>query len=365
MEIKSQEKKESNFINPELVKSKIEDKEQIFILDVREEWEYENWHIKESVNIPLMQLQQNINKIPKDKEIITVCAHGVRSEQARQFLISNGYKAKTMYSGMVNWNSVYDIAEIQLNNKNIKVLQFRRIGKGCLSYLVINKDKALLIDPTIDIEIFRKTGEENNANIIAILDTHTHADHVDGIIFFPYIKYISPDSELKIKHGLIKNNQKIIINDITIKTISTPGHTPESMIYLLEDLAFTGDTLFIESIGRPDLNQDSKENVSILFNTLHKKILTLPENTKILPAHYSEKIKLEKNTPITSTLKELKENLNILKLNKEEFIDFIIKNTNQKPENFEAIKKINLGLIEADIEEIRELEAGPNRCAVS
>src|SRR3989344_1621509 len=174
MEIKTQNKEESNFINPDLLKNKINNKEQIFILDVRNKLEYENWHIKEAVNIPLMQLQQNLNIIPKDKEVITVCAHGVRSEQARQFLILNGYKVKTMFGGMVQWNSVYDITKINTQNEKIEVLQFRRVGKGCLSYMIIDNDKAVLIDPTIDIEVFIKTAKEKNTNIITILDTHTH-----------------------------------------------------------------------------------------------------------------------------------------------------------------------------------------------
>ncbi|MBI2580134.1 MAG: hypothetical protein HYW27_04500, partial [Candidatus Aenigmarchaeota archaeon] len=132
--------------------------------------------------------------------------------------------------------------------------------------------------------------------------------------------------------------------------------------YLLGEFAFTGDTLFIESVGRPDLGQDAEKNAEALWETLHKKLLLMPDSAKILPAHYGGEIK--HGMPVAAALGELKRSLAALSMQKQEFIRWVARNVQPKPSNFEAIKEFNKGLAELEAEELRELEAGPNRCAV-
>ncbi|MBI2146114.1 MBL fold metallo-hydrolase [Candidatus Woesearchaeota archaeon] len=349
-------------ITPQELNEKME-KEQLFLCDVREPYEYEQWHISESNNIPLSQLAQRITSIPKEKTIITICAHGIRSERARQFLSQQGYTAFTMAGGMVAWNSVYDQAVFSTSTSEI--LQFRRIGKGCLSYMILSGNEALIIDPTIDTSIYLEAARERKVNIVGVLDTHTQADHISGsskLAEAVGAPYYSADANNRFTHKALTPGQVISYGAINVQAISTPGHTPESMAFLLDNVIFTGDTLFIDSIGRPDLGEDLLGNATQLWESVHT-LFRRPNSTTIFPAHYNPTVKVQKNVPLTITLGNLQSRLPLQ--SKELFISAITANRTPKPENFEVILAINKGLEFAEDEELRELEAGPNRCAAT
>ncbi len=352
-----------NIITPSSLKQKLDLDGTIKIIDVREPYEFDEWHIKGSLNIPMMELGDNLRGIDKSKEIITICQHGARSLRAAQYLNSLGYKAKSMNGGMVAWNSVYDVAEI---DDSFKILQFRRVGKGCLSYMIIDDKEAVVIDPTTDIQTYIDAATTKKVKIIGVFDTHVHADHVSGgrkLADMAKCVYHSPDTSNKIKHEIVKDNSEIKFGTKKLKVITTPGHTPESVVYRLDNYFFTGDSLFVDSVGRPDLGQDSKENSKILWETL-QKLLTL-ENAIILPAHYSDKVEIKKNIAVSAKIDELKQ-IKPLKMKKDEFVKWVVENDAPKPGHFEIIKKINLGDLHTDnMHEIRELEAGPNRCAIN
>ena len=112
----------------------------IFLLDVRSPEEFKQWSIEGSKNIPLGQISGSLNEIPKDKEIVTICPQGNRAGMATFMLQRQGYNVKTLEEGLKGWSSAfehssqeYDIA----NGQRIKVVQIRKIGKGCISYIVI------------------------------------------------------------------------------------------------------------------------------------------------------------------------------------------------------------------------------------
>ncbi len=343
---------------PTRAEKKLDDKRPLFLLDVREPDEFTGWHIPSAINIPLGALQQRAQDVPKDKEIITICAHGIRSARASHFLHAQGYGVQTLDGGMVMWNCVYDIVPVPCSLENGEVLQFRRIGKGCLSYMIFSGDKSInaaVIDPTVDIQLYIEEAEKRKAHIVGVLETHMQADHVSGA---RELAGAVQGLHMFGREGTFQ------IGDAEIRAVSGPGHTQESVVCILGNLAFTGDTLFIESVGRPDLGENMRAQAAQLWETLQKKLLALPETTIILPAHYGAAVELRKNVPVAAPLGELKKKLHALQLGKEEFITFITKNIPQKPPHFEAIMQVNKGLAEGDLSEIRELEAGPNRCAV-
>ncbi|MBI2173228.1 MAG: MBL fold metallo-hydrolase [Candidatus Aenigmarchaeota archaeon] len=346
-----------SFMTPQELKQKLDEGQKIFVLDVREPLEYEEWHIPGSVNIPLSSVYAGA-ELPKDRKIIAVCLHGMRSERAKQILSMQGYDISSMRGGMVAWNSVYDITEISSG-----ILQIRRVGKGCLSYMITSDGEAAVIDPTIDTDVYMQAAGKNR--IAAAIETHVHADHASGGCILAErtgAAYYAPDDGQTTKHQTVSYGTAIRVGDAEIRAVHTPGHTPGSMTYLLGEFAFTGDTLFIESVGRPDLGQDAEENAGILWETLQKRILVLPDTTKILPAHYGSEIK--HGLLISAALGELKRSLAALSMQKQKFIRWVAGNVQPKPSNFEAIKEFNKGLAELEDEELRELEAGPNRCAV-
>jgi glyoxylase-like metal-dependent hydrolase (beta-lactamase superfamily II)/rhodanese-related sulfurtransferase len=400
-------------IDPEELKKKIDKNENIFLLDVRTPQEYEAWRISyENHNNPklipvdrlFMKDPTLLEEIPKDKEIVTVCAHGNRSMIAAKILTQLGYSVKSVKGGMAGWNKVYDVAEIPVPKEApFKIWQIRRISKGCIGYIISSKqDKtATVIDPSREIyESFLQTAQDNELQITQLIDTHQHADHVSGIvkltktktpetnmgktnIFFSSLEeYDSSETELK-NVRYVKDGDKLNVGDkVTLRAIHTPGHTNGSMSFIIEytpndnnnlnnkdpvhSYLFTGDTLFVDGVGRPDLRDEAKKFAELLYDTYHKKILQLPDNTVVLPAHFNgTSISLKHTVPILETLGTIKKRVKLLSMNKEEFIDYIADTVQPRPGNYKTIISINKKMLPYDEIEMADLEAGPNSCAIS
>ena len=400
-------------IDPEELKKKIDNNEDIFLLDVRTPQEYEAWRISyENHNNPklipvdrlFMKDPTLLEEIPKDKEIVTVCAHGNRSMIAAKILTQLGYSVKSVKGGMAGWNKVYDVAEIPVPKEApFKIWQIRRISKGCIGYIISSKqDKtATVIDPSREIyESFLQTSKDNELQITQLIDTHQHADHVSGIvkltktktpetnmgktnIFFSSLEeYDSSKTELK-NIMYVKDGDKLNVGDkVTLRAIHTPGHTNGSMSFIIEytpndnnnlnnkdpvhSYLFTGDTLFVDGVGRPDLRDEAKKFAELLYDTYHKKILQLPDNTVVLPAHFNgTSIALKHTVPILETLGTIKKRVKLLSMNKEEFIDYIADTVQPRPGNYKTIISINKKMLPYDEIEMADLEAGPNSCAIS
>jgi glyoxylase-like metal-dependent hydrolase (beta-lactamase superfamily II)/rhodanese-related sulfurtransferase len=399
-------------IEPNELKKKIDNHEDIFILDVRTPQEYESWKLSYDNHqnpklIPVDRLFLNdsnlLKEIPKDKEIVTVCAHGNRSMMAARLLNQLGYNVKSVRGGMAGWNKVYDVAEVAVPKEApFRIWQVRRISKGCMGYIVSSNEDctAVVIDPAREIyEAFLNVAMENELKIIKVIDTHQHADHVSGVAkltktvstetnaealaYFSSLEvYDSQNTEININY--IKDGEQIHISkEISLRAIHTPGHTNGSMSFLVnnsddtdatksrEDNAqysylFTGDTLFADSVGRPDLREEAKKYARLLYETYHQKILHLPENTLILPAHFNgTSIILKNAVPIADTIGSVKKKIKLLSMTEDEFVHFVTDTLPSRPMNYNTIIDINKRMLPFDDMQMPDLEAGPNSCAVS
>ena len=177
----------------------------------------------------------------------------------------------------------------------------------------------------------------------------------------------------------VKDGDIIDIGKIKIKTLYTPGHTNGSISFLVESneadqndnnnktkkLLFTGDTLFVNGIGRPDLRDKAKEFASILYDTLYNKLFRLSQDVIVFPAHFDKDVQSKK--VISSTLGEIKKRgRDLLKLDKQSFIDKVSSLVMPTPSNFKEIIAINTGNKPLPSpSEALELEIGPNRCSIS
>ena len=158
------------------------------------------------------------------------------------------------------------------------------------------------------------------------------------------------------------------IGSISLKVIHTPGHTPGSLSFIVGNkLLFTGDTLFVDSIGRPDLRDKAEEFAENLYNTIQQKIMKLPNDILILPAHFEKDVKADEI--LASTLGEVKKKSQFLNPNitKEEFIKRISSKVMAYPPNYREIISINKGEspLQSSLSEIFDLEMGPNSCGIS
>lgn len=399
-------------IEPTELKKKIDNHENIFILDVRTPQEYEAWKLSYENHqnpklIPVDRLFMNdpnlLKEIPKDQEIVTLCAHGNRSMMAARLLNQLGYNVKSVRGGMAGWNKVYDVAEVPVPMEApFRIWQIRRISKGCMGYIVSSKvDKtAAAIDPSREIyEAFLSIASENDLKIIKVIDTHQHADHVSGVAkltsaiarqgnaeafacFSSLEEYNSENTEIRIHY--LKDGDNIEISPrISLGVIHTPGHTNGSMSFLLSSTndtdankhteekspvsyLFTGDTLFVDSVGRPDLREEAKKYAELLYQTYHQKIVNLPENTLVLPAHFNAtSIALKHAEPISETIGSLKKKIKLLSMNEDEFVHQVTDTLPSRPMNYKTIIEINKRILPFDDMQMPDLEAGPNSCAVS
>ena len=237
-----------------------------------------------------------------------------------------------------------------------------------MSYLVGSKStkECFIIDPSQFFEEYLKLVKEI-FKIKGVIETHVHADHISGAKVLAEItktKYYVSGNDFKAKTDFIdlRETKEIYIGNNTIKVIETPGHTDGSVCLLINNkVLLTGDTLFLEGTGRPDLRskEDIKKSMSLLFNSLDK-LKQMDKNLIILPAHFTNYNK----TPICEKLITLLEDNKTLRINsRQEFLDHILHNLPTTPPNYEQIKNININGIQVITQIGEKLELGPNRCA--
>ncbi len=350
----------------------------LLILDIREEQPFNDWHIKDSLNIPVYndiwqgnfdRVKKMLGKLPKDKKIVTVCNAGVTSQNASMLLESMGYDTLILERGMMGWNSSHVSSDIMDNGKII-LRQIIRVGKGCLSYLIGSRStkECMIIDPSNFVNEYVEMVNSSGFKLKAVIETHVHADHVSGALrLAEYTKsdyHVSAkDLKAKVNFTNLTDGKMIQLGDSVLKVIETPGHTDGSVCIVLDDIAiFTGDTLFIEGVGRPDLGrskEDAEKGASVLFESINK-IKQLDKNLLILPAHFSS----QQDFPISKKLGEIINMNKSMNMNSQkDFVDFITNNTPESPPNYIQIKNINMNCLRVQQQMAEQMEFGPNRCA--
>ncbi|NLR60051.1 MBL fold metallo-hydrolase [Chitinophaga polysaccharea] len=235
----------------------------------------------------------------------------------------------------------------------------KQLYTNCLSeaaYFIASEGVAVVIDPLRDIEVYLDLAKEHNATIQYIFETHFHADFVSGHLELA----AATGAKIVYGPGAVTNFETYVANDnevfnigaVTMKVLHTPGHTLESSCYLLSDekqqpyAVFTGDTLFVGDVGRPDLfsgNLTKEELADYLFDSLNSKIKTLPDNVIVYPAHGPGSACGKNLGPNTfSTIGDEKAtNYALLATDKQEFIDQVTSGLSTPPSYFPINAKIN------------------------
>lgn len=173
---------------------------------------------------------------------------------------------------------------------------------GCAAYVFGcgSLGKCAVVDPQAhDIDVYARFAAEKSMTITHVIDTHVHADHRSGGLALAMkvgAKYCLHESaDVAIPFEPLRDRQEIDLGDTRVTVLHTPGHTPESMCLVVTDLrrgsdpwfVLTGDTLFVGAVGRPDLPGRARENAGELFDCIHDKLLSLPDDLEIHPGHFS------------------------------------------------------------------------------
>jgi glyoxylase-like metal-dependent hydrolase (beta-lactamase superfamily II) len=347
--------------------------ESVTVVDVRRAHEHAEWSIPGSVGHDAYdRLKAEDEGAMDDLEpleegpVVTVCNAGQASTTAAERLRERGIEALTLEGGMKAWSAAWNTAGVEL--PDAEVVQVRRTGKGCLSYLIGSGGEAIVVDASVDPEVYLDLAEDRDLTITRVLDTHVHADHLSrsGILaeFTGATLHLPAGAPVSYPFDPLEDGDEVPVGTSRVRVLRTPGHTPESTSYLLDGKAlFTGDTLFLSAVGRPDLGS-SPEGAHQKARSLHTSlgsILSLDPGTLVLPGHTSEPVPFD-SVPIAATLSEVRENTSLLGENVGVFVESITGRAAPTPENYERILGLNRAG-EWPREDPTELEAGANRCA--
>jgi glyoxylase-like metal-dependent hydrolase (beta-lactamase superfamily II)/rhodanese-related sulfurtransferase len=376
--------------------------EDIFILDIRNRDEAEAAPVEgtkplRSINVPYFEMLESsesfdfvesvkeahdrglMEGMPRDEPILAVCAKGDTSDFVVDALRPLGYDIRHLGGGTLAWGNHYELRTVAEEDK-LAVYQIQRLARGCLSHVVVSDGRGVVIDPLRHIDQYSELAEAENFEITAVLDTHGHADHISGgrtladWLKVPYFLHpydgIHPLDVLpaEMDYEFLKEGWELAVGGATIRAMHVPGHTLGNIVFYLDDrFLFTGDSIFIRSIARPDLGGKGETWAPIHYRSL-SRLLELPDETLIMPGHFSGRTEANDAGQFAAPLGELKETndgLQMVHKGEEPFVQYILESLPKFPDEYVEIKRVNAGLLEPDEDEASELELGKNICALS
>ncbi|QUO47431.1 MBL fold metallo-hydrolase [Halorubrum ruber] len=400
------------------------------VVDTRPEESFAGWRVADAVHYfykPFHEFDvddfERETGLSPDDSVVTLCAKGKASNDFAAELDTAGYDDVVVVAdGMRGWSAVYDRTAVPLGDRPdaappLDVVQVQRRAKGCLGYLAVggrergpadhvpaasDSDGADRVAVAIDVsrhgDEWIEAAGERGASIAAVLDTHVHADHLSGgraladELGVPYyLAAAAADRDVAAEFEPIERNETLDVGGVDLKALATPGHTDDGASYLVGDAAvLTGDTLFIDSVGRTelqfsagdaddtadaDVNADADDEPGAaaaarrLYDSLHGTLLAEPDGVAVCPGHFA--VANDGTTgdvvpgePVFTTVGDARRGIGILGLDREAFVERITRTLPEKPPNYESVIAANRG-VEAPPDETAaiELELGPNRCA--
>lgn len=363
------------------VARKVIENKELFIVDVRNHDAFEDWKIEghkfEYLNIPYFELldgvEELVPQLPKDKEILVVCAKEGSSMMVAEMLSEEGMDVAYLEGGMKSWSMHLEPIKVADLNGG-ELYQFVRLGKGCLSYMMISEGEAALIDAVRFTDVFTSFAKEKGVEIKHVFDTHLHADHISGgrhiAAQVGATYYLPPKDATEVVYDYTPLEDGLTVQigraKIDVNALYSPGHTIGSTSFIVDNqYLLTGDILFIDSIGRPDLAGLAEDWVGDLRTTLYKRYRELTEELIVLPAHFMIIDELNEDGTVSKRLGDLfAENHGLNIEDEEEFRHTVTDNLPPQPNAYQQIRQVNMGKINPDQDEQTEMEIGPNRCAV-
>ncbi|HEU5261000.1 MAG TPA: MBL fold metallo-hydrolase [Gemmatimonadales bacterium] len=310
--------------------------------------------------------------------VAVICGHGNSSKQATLFLRKKGFDAYSMTGGMAAWETVYLARPLSPTPSLQHVVQLDRVGKGALSYVLVSDGDAVIVDPGRHLERYHTLLQDLGATAAAVVDTHVHADYLSGARaaaerwHVPY--FLHPQdarspydgADGRFAYQAISDGDTVAFGRATLRVVHVPGHTLGSVTLVAdESLALTGDFLFVQSVGRPDLGGQRDTWALLLWQSLERVRREWPGDLLVLPAHYAGERERRADRSVAARFDVVAATNEAVAIQDERtFLAWVSANTPAPPDSYRTIKLANLGLVDVSEADAEILEFGPNQCAV-
>jgi glyoxylase-like metal-dependent hydrolase (beta-lactamase superfamily II)/rhodanese-related sulfurtransferase len=363
-------------VDVEMLRAWLVERRPVLVLDIRTAADRAEWMIPGSVHVDAYAALKARNPralaaldLPGDTPVVTVCGMGKVSLLAAWQLRMRGVEAYSLSGGMQAWSLAWNTADVSVPGSAARVIQVRRTGKGCLSYLIGADGEAAVIDAALDPAIYLDLAQQHGWRITSVLDTHIHADHLSRSRLLAEQSgatlYLPAQERVGFAFTPVDDDDLLSTGPARLRVLRTPGHTAESVSYLLDGRALlTGDTLFLNAVGRPDLHASpdaARTRAHLLYASL-QRLLALPAETVIAPGHTSAPIPFDQQ-PLVATLADVRAQTPLLLATEEAFVESVLARIPPTPPNHTRIIELNEAGTLA--ENLIALEAGANRCAIA
>ena len=357
------------------------------LLDVRNEKDFANWSVEGPaffpyLNIPyfnfMEDVQGSLDRIPKGEKVRIVCAKEGSAKYVADLLCQNGFSdVGYLQQGIVSWGNALVPRKVTGENEGYALYQFIRPGKASCSYLLIHKQEAMVFDPSRNIEAYQAVAQQHGCKIVKSFETHRQADYISGSL------QLAEDKECTVMVNSLDFEGAVfpcepVVHDAVyafagqggpeIRALHTPGHTMGSTSYLVDGkYLLSGDTVFINTAGRPDLGGKWQDWARELYLSLMLRLRGLGDEVLVLPGHYTNWNEVNSCTRIFSEkLGKLRESVIAFRLpNEKKFAEFIQDNMRPQPGVYAEIRRVNGGWLKVSQAEADTMDLGKNECGAS
>ncbi len=359
-------------------------REDFVLLDVRNPKDFARFHVEGPLPCTMLNVSyydfmeqevEAVAQVPRDKAIRIVCAKEGSAKYVGEILIRHGFTAVSyLEDGIKSWGNL--LLPMPLHQTDGYTLyQFIRPAKASCSYGLVHGGEMMLFDPSRNIDFYLDFAARQNCLITKTFETHLQADYIAGsrdIARRSGASFLANDGDFK---GSKNEYQPLQDGEIirfakggpTVHVFFTPGHTPGSTCFIIDErFLVSGDTVFINSVGRPDLGGKVEEWAGMLFDSI-QKIKTLDHALMVLPGHFADCSEANGQLLFALPLEAvLARNAHIYALaSREAFTDFIKANMRPQPEEYATIRQVNANLIQESEEKQEVLDLGKNECAAT
>lgn len=310
--------------------------------------------------------------------VAVVCGLGNDSRALARHLGRLGCDARSLHGGMSAWMALVLPRPLQAPPSLDRLVQFDRVGKGALGYLLVSDGAAMVIDPPRRAEAYLDDARTSGARIVGVADTHVHADYISGgptlarALGVPY--YLHPANAVypydgtpgHVEYWPLEDGESIRVGRANVVAFHTPGHTEGSSSFLVDGaVVFTGDFVFVNSVGRPDLAGKTAEWTEQLWESLARARRDWPREAVVRPAHYAGNDERSADRSVGRPFGPMLDTNEALRFtDREAFCNWVLGRRATFPDAYRRIKAVNIGLLDVDDQEADELEVGRNECAL-